>query len=173
MTATLTILALLCLAALAGAQQRTTTPLIQQLNSQAVKIRQARANRCLTPPVFRWHPGHEVPPHMRGYVVNQRRERLLANRARAIQCGVGNIIRLIFGPYASQALVVAECESTVGEAGRWAVNGQYVGIFQMGEWERENYGWYTVGAPALVQVRSAYRYFVASGSDWSPWACKP
>lgn len=76
------LILLLCLAALAGAQQRTSsTPLIDTLNLQAGKIRQARAARCLTPPRFRWHPGHLVPPHMRGFVIRQRRARLAANRA--------------------------------------------------------------------------------------------
>lgn len=29
------------------------------------------------------------------------------------------------------------------------------------------------GSTALAQVRAAYRYFLASGADWSPWECKP
>jgi hypothetical protein len=75
-----------------------------------------------------------------------------------------------FGARAPEAHRVASCES--GHS-IWAVNGQYVGVFQMGSHERATYGWYVAGAPAYVQVRSAYRYFVASGSDWSPWQCKP
>lgn len=65
---------------------------------------------------------------------------------------------------------MASCES--GHS-IYAVNGQYVGVFQMGYSERQDYGWYVVGDPPAVQVRSAHNYFVASGSDWSPWSCQP
>ena len=29
------------------------------------------------------------------------------------------------------------------------------------------------GPTALAQAQAAYRYFVRSGRDWSPWSCKP
>lgn len=77
------------------------------------------------------------------------------------------VIRLVFGGHADEALRVAWCES------KWhtgAENGQYMGLFQMGSGERARYGH---SASALGQARSAYRYFVASGLDWSPWSCKP
>lgn len=76
------------------------------------------------------------------------------------------------------ALRVAECESTASAPeriarrrglGRWARNGQYVGIFQMGVHERRRYGWYRKGAPARVQVLSARRLYWHRG--WQPWAC--
>lgn len=77
------------------------------------------------------------------------------------------IIHKVFGRYGSQAVRVARCESglTIG-----ARNGQYLGLFQMGHFARSTYGhsWHAWG-----QARAAYRYFVASGRDWSPWACKP
>lgn len=75
----------------------------------------------------------------------------------------------VFGPYCSQALAVADCE-TGGTFSTSARNGQYLGLFQMGERERATYGnaW-----DALGQARAAYRYFVASGRDWSPWECRP
>jgi hypothetical protein len=76
-------------------------------------------------------------------------------------------IRLVFGPYAEQALRVAWCES------RWhtgAQNGQYLGLFQMGSFARSTYGH---AGDALGQARAAYAYFTASGYDWSPWECKP
>lgn len=76
-------------------------------------------------------------------------------------------IRLVFGPYAEQALRVAWCES------RWhtgARNGQYLGLFQMGSYARGRYGH---ASDALGQAQAAYRYFVESGRDWSPWECKP
>lgn len=72
----------------------------------------------------------------------------------------------VFGRYCSQALRVSWCES------RWlttAQNGQYLGLFQMGYWERRTYGH---GSTAEAQSRAALRYFRASGRDWSPWSCR-
>lgn len=80
---------------------------------------------------------------------------------------VQSIICSVFGPYCSQALSVAGCESGFSTS---AVNGQYLGIFQMGSSERATYGH---GPDARSQALAAYAYFVAAGSDWSPWACKP
>lgn len=76
-------------------------------------------------------------------------------------------ICVTFGSYCSQALRVARCESGFNI---WARNGQYLGLFQMGSHERATYGH---GYNAWAQARAAYRYFVASGRDWSPWQCKP
>lgn len=76
-------------------------------------------------------------------------------------------IRFVFREYAAQALVVARCESGYRTS---ATNGQYRGIFQMGSPERARFGH---GETALEQARAAYRYFVASGRDWSPWQCRP
>lgn len=82
--------------------------------------------------------------------------------ARAAICAV-------FGPYCSQAISVAACE-TGGTFSTSAQNGQYLGLFQMGASERATYGH---ASDAYGQARAAFRYFVASGSDWSPWSCKP
>ncbi len=73
----------------------------------------------------------------------------------------------VFGSYCKQALQVARCESGVHTS---AQNGQYRGLFQMGSNERQLFGH---GESALEQARAAYRYFVRSGRDWSPWSCKP
>ena len=73
----------------------------------------------------------------------------------------------VFGPYCSEALRVAWCESKFS---LWAENGQYLGMFQMGHNERRTYGHSTT---ALGQARAAHRYFASSGYDWSPWGCKP
>jgi hypothetical protein len=73
----------------------------------------------------------------------------------------------VFGDYCGQALRVARCESGYRTT---AQNGQYLGIFQMGWSERQLFGH---GETALAQARAAYRYFVRSGRDWSPWSCKP
>jgi len=77
-------------------------------------------------------------------------------------------IRVAFGPvYDDQALAVSKCES--GHSIH-AHNGQYLGLFQMGESERKTYGH---GSTAYEQAVAAKRYFIASGRDWSPWSCKP
>jgi hypothetical protein len=75
--------------------------------------------------------------------------------------------------YGREALVVARLESSsfwwdsrCQEAG----NGQYLGCFQMGSSERDTYGH---ANNVWGQARAAYRYFRASGYDWSPWSCKP
>ncbi len=85
------------------------------------------------------------------------------------QAGVKHQIRKAWGPNwrERQAIRVAACESGFNTR---AVNGQYLGIFQMGATERATYGH---GPSARKQARAAHRYFVASGRDWSPWACKP
>jgi hypothetical protein len=77
------------------------------------------------------------------------------------------IICKVFGPYCKQALNVSWCESKWYV---WAQNGQYRGLFQMGDWERRTFGH---GGGAWAQARAAHKYFVASGRDWSPWACDP
>jgi hypothetical protein len=73
----------------------------------------------------------------------------------------------VFGRYCDEALRVARCESGYSVN---AQNGQYLGLFQMGSNERRLFGH---GADALRQAKAAYRYFVRSGRDWSPWSCKP
>jgi hypothetical protein len=76
-------------------------------------------------------------------------------------------IRSVFGIYGWQAVAVARCESRFNV---FAGNGQYLGLFQMGEYARARYGhsW-----TALGQSFSARAYFYASGRDWSPWQCRP
>jgi hypothetical protein len=91
----------------------------------------------------------------------ERRE--LAERLRAPERAICHV----FGSYCQQALQVARCESRYETA---AQNGQYLGLFQMGSSERQLYGH---GATALEQAKAAYRYFLRSGRDWSPWSCKP
>lgn len=87
----------------------------------------------------------------------------LAKCAGRVPC----IIRYVFGSSGDDAVTVARCESGFDPR---AANGQYLGIFQMGSSERATYGH---GPDALSQSRAAYRYFRASGSDWSPWECRP
>jgi hypothetical protein len=73
----------------------------------------------------------------------------------------------VFGSYCGQALRVSWCESRYNI---WARNGQYLGLFQMGDYARARYGH---SNNAWGQARAAYRYFTDSGRDWSPWSCKP
>lgn len=93
-------------------------------------------------------------------------ERRMAGDWRAIVGSRYWAIQYVFGPYAGQAYRVSSCEGT----SVWSNNGQYLGIFQMGSHERQLYGH---GSTFLAQARAAYRYFVASGKDWSPWSCRP
>jgi hypothetical protein len=65
------------------------------------------------------------------------------------------------------ALSVSWCESRFQTSAR---NGEYLGLFQMGTWERRRFGH---GDDARAQALAARRYFRTSGRDWSPWSCKP
>lgn len=93
--------------------------------------------------------------------------RELRDARAAIPLTPGQTICAVFGRYCAQAIQVARCESGIRT---WAENGQYLGIFQMGSSERRIYGH---GSTVLEQARAAWRYFVRSGRDWSPWSCKP
>jgi hypothetical protein len=74
----------------------------------------------------------------------------------------------VFGRrYCRQALAVSWCESRHSTRAR---NGEYLGLFQMGWYERQRFGH---GSKPRQQAVAAYRYFVRSGRDWSPWTCKP
>lgn len=72
----------------------------------------------------------------------------------------------VFGSHCREALAVAWCESRLSPR---AQNGQYLGLFQMGSYERRLFGH---GQSARDQAVAAHRYFVRSGRDWSPWACR-
>ena len=85
---------------------------------------------------------------------------LAASPTQRVICGV-------FGPYCSQALRVAWCESRFSTT---AQNGQYLGLFQMGSFARARYGH---GTDAWTQSEAAFRYFADSGFSWGPWSCKP
>jgi hypothetical protein len=67
--------------------------------------------------------------------------------------------------YAAQAWAVAACESGHSV---YAVNGQYLGLFQFGAWARSRYGF---GWNPWAQSFAAARYWRAAG--WAPWACRP
>ena len=91
--------------------------------------------------------------------VRVRTERRLASLPpRAAICSV-------FGSHCQEAVAVARCESRLSPK---AQNGQYLGLFQMGSYERGLFGH---GRNARDQAVAAHRYFVHSGRDWSPWSC--
>jgi hypothetical protein len=76
----------------------------------------------------------------------------------------------------NEAIRVAKCESAwywTQNRPTWAVNGQYVNLFQMGYTERRLYGWHVAGSDPWTASRAAHYYWVVSGRDWSPWTCKP
>ena len=72
----------------------------------------------------------------------------------------------VFGSHCDEAVSVAWCESRLRTT---AQNGQYLGLFQMGSYERSLFGH---GPTAHAQALAAHRYFVRSGRDWSPWSCR-
>jgi hypothetical protein len=92
-----------------------------------------------------------------------REKRFAAELARSPEKAVCHV----FGAYCHEALQVARCESGYQTT---AQNGEYLGLFQMGSSARQLYGH---GESALEQAKAAYRYFVRSGRNWSPWSCKP
>ena len=92
-----------------------------------------------------------------------------ATSAPSSKSGAIRAIRAVFGKYGDQAVRVAGCETGYTYS-VWARNGQYLGLFQMGSYARGRYGH---SNNAWGQARAAYRYFVDSGRDWSPWSCKP
>jgi hypothetical protein len=96
---------------------------------------------------------------LRGKVHRRDARRLAAMPPKAAVCAV-------FGDYCQEAVAVAWCESRLQPA---AQNGQYLGLFQMGSYERRLFGH---GSSAHEQALAAHRYFVRSGRDWSPWSCR-
>ena len=101
--------------------------------------------------------------HARAALARRKREQLRAELDRSPVKAICHVFKSDCG----EALRVARCESGYRTT---AQNGQYLGIFQMGSNERRLFGH---GESALDQARAAYRYFVRSGRDWSPWSCKP
>jgi len=97
----------------------------------------------------------------------RRRKQLVRRLASAKAETPAETICRIFGPACADAIVVARCESRLHTDAR---NGQYLGLFQMGLLARQMFGH---GDSAEEQARAAFRYFVASGRDWSPWSCRP
>lgn len=79
----------------------------------------------------------------------------------------------------NEAISVAECEAAqYWDAGiphkavgpKDELGYRRLSMFQMGTRERRRYGH---GPDPWSQARAAFRYYVESGRDWSPWSCKP
>lgn len=79
-------------------------------------------------------------------------------------------ILAVFGPYGTQAVSVARCE-TGGTFNVYARNGQYVGLFQVSDHWRQTVPGF--GFTPLAQARHAYRVFRATGYSWRHWTCQP
>lgn len=68
---------------------------------------------------------------------------------------------------------LADCESTASDPTPWpnngvyAQNGEYLGLFQMGDGERASNGQYGRGSAPIVQARSGYNLYKDRG--WQPW----
>jgi hypothetical protein len=61
------------------------------------------------------------------------------------------------------AMKIVKCE-TGGSYTPWSANGQYLGIFQMGSYERRTFGH---GGNVWAQAKAAYAYFKVAG--FGPW----
>lgn len=154
---------------------------VKSMRKHATVIRFFQSHRwLLRDPRFAREAAHRLGRARRGLEQTQakaarlrmelaRRQRESARRRflASVERSPEKAICHVFGTYCEQALQVARCESGYRTT---AQNGQYHGIFQMGSHERQTYGH---GATALAQAKAAYRYFVLSGRDWSPWSCKP
>ena len=91
-----------------------------------------------------------------------------SSRVTAMQARAKPIICKVFVRHCREALAVSWCES---RHYKWAVNGQYRGLFQVSaHWRETVPGW----APgSWAQARHAHRVFKLTGSNWSPWQCRP
>ncbi|MCS7007109.1 MAG: hypothetical protein RMM28_04615 [Thermoleophilia bacterium] len=159
---------------------RSATMLTAQLAAAQAVARRARS----TIRFFRTHPELLRSPRTRPIALRALRqaERRLARSTRTVRRLRNAILSReqeqlralpprkaicrVFGRYCSQALEVAWCESRLLPSAR---NGEYLGLFQMGGTERRLFGH---GPTPYEQARAAYRYFVRSGRDWSPWGCR-
>jgi hypothetical protein len=131
----------------------------------------------LTDPRFQREANRQLTTHRRHVAFAQRKvaatQAAIAKQQQARQLAAVRaatpqaVICRIFGVHCKEAVTVARCESRLQT---WARNGQYLGLFQMGTSERSLFGH---GPSAEEQARAAYRYFVFSGRNWSPWSCKP
>ena len=127
----------------------------------------------LSDPRFQREATRQLESHRRHRAFAQRRiaatRAAVATRQRTCRLAAARlttpeaVICCIFGEHCKEALAVARCELRLQP---WARNGQYLGLFQMGN---ERAASVRPRRMAADQARAAFRYFVASGRDWSPW----
>lgn len=173
------IAAALALSTMAGTAQASSAPILDRIH-HFVRVTHHYQNLMHRPPTkYLWvaerHTcGHDCRVHImhkwRKHAHHAKHRYHRIHKAAQGSCGgmsAAGCINAIFGSYGSQANRVASCES--GHS-IYAANGQYLGLFQMGSYARARYGY---ALNVYVQTHSAYRYFVDSGKDWSPWQCKP
>jgi hypothetical protein len=147
---------------------------VEELRRSRSVIRFFESHRwLLRDPRFRSEATHQLAKHRAALATLDRARAALAARRRARQRAIvaaqkpESVICHVFRRHCRQAVQVARCESGFSTT---AANGQFLGLFQMGSSERRLFGH---GASAATQAKAAYRYFVTSGRDWSPWSCKP
>jgi hypothetical protein len=159
---------------------RQTLSLDQQLERKLVALRKYRgtirffhAHRSLLSAAA--HPKDaesklafaEREAHQLSKAVAALRAKIHARHARRLaSLPPRKAICAVFARDCQEAIAVAWCESHLQPT---AQNGQYLGLFQMGSYERELFGH---GPTAHEQALAAHRYFVRSGRDWSPWSCR-
>jgi hypothetical protein len=147
---------------------------IQELRKSRSVVEFFESHRwLLRDPRFRTEAERQLAKHRAALASLERARARLAERRRARQRAIlrartpESVVCDVFRRHCRQALQVARCESGFSTT---AANGQYLGLFQMGSSERQLFGH---GASAKSQAKAAYRYFLTSGRDWSPWSCKP
>lgn len=94
------------------------------------------------------------------------------------RAAVINEIRSVFGPYTSQALTVAECESGLNPGARnsTSVGGAHAaGLFQILDASTWNSTSYRQASPynASANIHAAYEIFHRDGNSWREWSCRP
>jgi hypothetical protein len=176
----------LALVATSTAQAQTSTTLQQQITSTRHGIQWAKlrtwhwqdAAGITRSPAIRGVAGYHSIGYLRWVERKWNRRRLyaykLAHRPHAMYRtlassggSVRSVICSVFGSACSEALAVVRCESGFSIH---AVNGQYLGLFQMGSAERARFA--TIGySTAYQQTVAAHNYYMVSG--WAPWSCRP
>ncbi|GHO86251.1 transglycosylase SLT domain-containing protein [Dictyobacter formicarum] len=88
-----------------------------------------------------------------------------------------SVIRGVFGPYANQAIRIAQCESTMNPNARntMAIGGSYAsGLFQIlypSTWNGTSQAGKSPFDPQ-ANARAAYELFQRDGFHWTQWQCK-
>jgi hypothetical protein len=86
---------------------------------------------------------------------------------------VSGMISDTFGPYAAQALAVAQCESSLDP---WATNpsSDAAGVFQFlaSTWAGTSYAGDS-RYDAWANIHAAHEIFVRDGYSWREWSCQP